>query len=366
VGLNRFEHFEAYRARYARSVFDQAADLLSHSHFDVIHVHDWFSAEAALSLRDKFGLPCVSTVHMLPLQMAVGGDLRRAINRPIEFSFPNIGPADKWQERVCQAADAVIAVSLYMRDATIRQYGIPAERVYTVYNGVSEETIARAARREALLQNPRYAFLANPSTRVVLLPGRLHPQKGIDLLLKSVPSVLESLGTTFDLRWVVCGGGGIMDEILRRYAPLLEQCHDRVIFTGNVSREEALGWIAASDVVVAPSRYEPFGLGVLEAMLLAKPVIAAKCDGLAELVEDGVTGIALEPALAPDGWREVDPASLADAQVHLLAKRARADALGQRARERACARFGFNRFIQDTVAVYDLFRRPGQVCLRAE
>ncbi len=87
-------------------------------------------------------------------------------------------------------------------------------------------------------------------------------------------------------------------------------------------RDDALKIMSESDVVVFPSlKPEGFGLTVAEAMHLGKPVIAAPVGGTAELVQNGVTGLAVEPG---------DVGALAQAVRDLLDDRERAQALGSR------------------------------------
>ena len=82
--------------------------------------------------------------------------------------------------------------------------------------------------------------------------------------------------------------------------------------------------------MVVPSRYESFGLTALEAMIFAKPCIASRVGGLAEVVVDGETGLLVPPD---------DPAALANAIARLTADRALRWTLGEAGRRRYLARF---------------------------
>ena len=98
---------------------------------------------------------------------------------------------------------------------------------------------------------------------------------------------------------------------------------DGVEFLGD--RRDALDWIAALDVLLAPSWEEPFGRTIVEAMAIGTPVIATSVGGPAEIVEDGVSGRLVPPR---------DPAALAAAALELLASpelRERFEAEGRRA-----------------------------------
>lgn len=91
--------------------------------------------------------------------------------------------------------------------------------------------------------------------------------------------------------------------------------------------DNAAGLMRHLDVLVAPSRSEPFGTVLSEAMVVGTPVVATRVDGLVEVVEDGITGVLVEPGDAP---------ALAAAVLHVLDRRATMGAAG---RERA-RRFG--------------------------
>lgn len=100
-------------------------------------------------------------------------------------------------------------------------------------------------------------------------------------------------------------------------------------------RARFLGMMAASDIVVVPSRYESFGLVAVEAMLLGKPVVANAVGGLEEVVRHEITGLLNEPA--GGSW------GLINALERLLAAPAEAAAMGAAAREIAAAEFSIAR-----------------------
>ncbi len=93
-----------------------------------------------------------------------------------------------------------------------------------------------------------------------------------------------------------------------------------------------------------PSRWEePFGLVAVEAALMARPVVASRVGGLAEVVADGETGLLVD---------KEDPAALARAVTHLLKNPATAERMGQAARRRARELFGFDRQVDAYDGLY--------------
>ncbi len=117
-----------------------------------------------------------------------------------------------------------------------------------------------------------------------------------------------------------------------------------VVFTGR--REDVPAVTAALDVAVLPSYREAQGLVILEAMALARPVVATNVGGIPEMIEDGVTGLLVPPHDAP---------ALADAIYRLLLDHPLADMLG-----RAGHRLVHERFcVERMVAAIEAHLRPG-------
>lgn len=181
-------------------------------------------------------------------------------------------------------------------DWLVRQ-GWPPERAHHLPNFAADLAGAAPA-----------ALPAPPGASRLLALGRLHPNKGFDVLLRALallPGAHLSLA-----------GEGPERAALQRLAAGLGVA-DRVAFLG--WREDAGALLAACDLFVCPSRHEPLGNVVLEAWSAARPVIAAAAQGPSELIRDGETGI-LVPKEAPE--------PLAAAIAGLLADPARAAMLG--------------------------------------
>ncbi len=165
----------------------------------------------------------------------------------------------------------------------------------------------------------------------VLFVGRLERRKGIDVLLAAAAEVLAAAP---EARLVIVGedvtaeGEPWREAYPRRHAGASWLA--RVRFTGPLSRPELLARYAACDLVVAPSRYESFGLTALEAMIFAKPCVASNAGGLAEVVIHDQTGCLVPPD---------DPAALAAALRRLVRDPALRRRMGAAGRARYEAHF---------------------------
>jgi glycosyltransferase involved in cell wall biosynthesis len=179
--------------------------------------------------------------------------------------------------------------------------------------------------------------------RRLLFVGRLETRKGADVLLDALALLLPDRPT---LEAHVIGdddpaGPPLRARFLERWAgaPWLT----RARFWGPLPREALPPHYAAADVVLAPSRYESFGLAAAEAMMFAKPVIAARAGAAPEVLLEGETGL-----LVPLG----DAPALAAAAAALLDDPPHARALGEAGRRRYEAQFTLSAMVEGVEAVF--------------
>jgi len=194
-----------------------------------------------------------------------------------------------------RTCDHLIANTRDLRRWIIEQ-GWPAERVDYLPNFADDPG--------PVVPMPRHAFDTPEGVPLLVALGRLHPNKGFDLLLRALACLDEAV------LWLA-GEGPLRAEL----ATLAEQLGlaNRVRFLG--WRDDAPRLLASADLFVCPSRHEPLGNVVLEAWASARPVIAAAAQGPRELIRPGETGL-----LTPTE----DPASLAAAIAALLSDPGRA------------------------------------------
>lgn len=235
----------------------------------------------------------------------------------------------------------VIVNSRLVGDDLVRRYGIPADKLEVIYNGVDLTKFAplEPQRRAEL----RAEFGVAEGELALLFLGTGYERKGLARLLEAFASLASRLPHV--RVWVV---GRDSDQA--RYERLAESLgiSVRVRFFGE--RRDARSFFAAADLYVLPTWYDSFGFTVLEALACGTAVVTTDHAGAAELVEPGVHGAVLPVAASRDELaRELlvwsDPVRLA--KVRPLA-RARAelygfdatmermlDVLEQAARERA-------------------------------
>lgn len=193
----------------------------------------------------------------------------------------------RWLPFTIRSADAIIVDSTSTKDDLVRILGVRPEKITVVLLGVHERFRPQAEPARAALRE-RYQ-LRQP---YLLYVGTLEPRKGIDTLIDS----FAALAAQYPHDLVIAGKKGwYWDTILKRIGH--HKLNNRVRVIDYVTDAELPALYSAASVFVFPSRYEGFGLPVLEAMACGTPVVCANCSSLPEVAGDGAL---LVPPDQPD------------------------------------------------------------------
>lgn len=253
------------------------------------------------------------------------------INRPVHVAL----------DRLCtRMSHRVIAVSQETADHLVQVEHAPREKVVTIHNGIDFDRVRVSG--DGVRERLRHE-LGVDGMFVFLMAGRLHPEKGYEVLFEAL-RLLRSHPRPFVV--LAAGRGSLMDHYKALAAR--QEIADRVRFLG--FRQDLPDLMTASDVFVLPSVAESFGLVLAEALYLGRPVVASRTGGIPEIVDDGVDG-----TLVPAG----------DAQALEAALRAHLDGRislpgqGEAARLKVQERFDFRQMLTGYEAVYaSLSPRP--------
>jgi starch synthase len=217
-----------------------------------------------------------------------------------------------------------------MRDDILEHFKVEPERVVVIHNGIDPERFKRTEAREALARRG----VREP---YVLFVGRITDQKGIFHLLEAARKLPKGVQV------VLCASAPDTPEIEARLKRVLPE-HPNVLWIGEmVPVTEVVQLYSHAAVFACPSVYEPFGLINLEAMACETPVVASAVGGILEVVEDGKTGVLVEPGR---------PDVLAAAIRSVLDDPARGRAMGRAGRLRVEAQFSWASVAERTRDVY--------------
>lgn len=178
----------------------------------------------------------------------------------------------------------------------------------------------------------------------VIFIGRLELRKGVIDLATAIPKVLKGL---FGVQFTFIGEASVsptngMDMI--SYLKHKLQGHESsVTFTGKIPRTELISYLNKGDIFVFPSHYESFGLVCCEAMAAGKAVIGSSEGGMAEIIEDGISGILIKPG---------NPDVIAKTLVELIGDNAKRIRLGKAARQRISQYLAPSTVLEKQIACY--------------
>lgn len=226
----------------------------------------------------------------------------------------------------------IIAVSGSLADEVIGGYGVDADRVVTIHNGIDLEPFLAHVDRAPV--RARYGI---PEDAFVFgLAARFAPQKAMDVLVQAAVPVLERTPNA----WLLLAGDGPLLEEVSRIAAR-SAVADRILFPG--FETDVRGLLAALDVYVTSALSEGLPLATIEAMATGLPVVSTRAGGTPEIVADGETGL-----LAPPG----DAQALGEAMARLVREPALRVSMAEAGRRRAVECFGEAGMLNRIAAVY--------------
>jgi glycogen(starch) synthase len=241
IGGNFYEAVYYYNSLVVSKI---EKNIKKYGKYDAIHCHDWLTIKAGISLKEKWGMPLVLTIHSTEYDRA-------------GWLYPNQWFIDIEREGM-QKADRVIAVSNFTKKVIVEKYGINPGKITVVNNAV-------------------YPITEGSKKEIVLFLGRLTIQKGAEFFLRAAQKVKDFEP---DAKFVVAGTGDMLPRLINQAIDL--GISDRTIFTGRLTDEEVKHIYSISSVYVMPSVSEPFGITALEAISAGTPTIASKTAGFSE------------------------------------------------------------------------------------
>jgi glycogen synthase len=298
--------------------------------FDVVQACEWEGEASVFALRPTAPLITrIATPRYLvdSLNATPARERRR---------HAVVSAMERWQTR---HSTRVIAPSRAMAEEVARAWRLDAGAITIVPTGIRPPAFDATGIPDRLR-----------GTRFVLFFGRLEVRKGVDVWLDALPQVLAMHGditAVFAGRDAGLGGRPFVDVAGERAAAIW----DRLLFLPHLPHAQLFPLIAASTLVVLPSRWENLANACLEAMVLGRVVVATTGSAFAEMIEDGVHGFLVAPGEA---------AALGRVVATALDDPERLAAMGAAARGRA-ADFDLDRMVARLLDVYREVRGEVQV-----
>ena len=293
--------------------------LLRSGNFDLVHANEAHAVTAAW-----MGLWQRRNASRVPFVIS------RRVGYPI-------GKSALAQARY-RAAKRIVAISRWSAERVLRS-GISADKVTIVYEGVELPAPLSAQRRA----EARSRFGVAQDEPLLGCVGALSPDKGQEWLIRALAELRKKFPSA---KLLLAGTGPCRERLqtLAREAGL----GDAVLFAGFISDVESV--YAALDVFLLPSFFEALSNALMSAMAYAIPSIAFNRGGPAEIIEDGKSGLLVEPA-------NVD--ALCAAIAKILDDASLASNLGESGRQRIEQRFSAAKMVGEMLRVYEEYLKKG-------
>jgi glycogen(starch) synthase len=290
----------------------------------ILHPHDWLAHYAANGLKHKYHLPMVATIHATEYgrNNGISGPVQEYISS-VEWELQN----EAWRVIVCTE---------FMKRECEHALQTPWDKMDVIFNGVDpgKFVITGFDAEEKAAFRAQYAA---PEEKIVFFVGRMVREKGVQVLIESLPKVRWGY---HDTKLLICGGGQ-REHLVNLAAYLGMERH--VYFAGYVPDDDLMKIYQIIDIACFPSLYEPFGIVALEGMAAHVPVVVSDAGGLPEVVENGVTGITTYAG---------NPNSLADGLLKALHEPDTVKRMADEAYQRVLTVFNWDRIAEQTISVY--------------
>lgn len=309
---------------------------------DIVHCHTWYSHFGGVLSSKLLECPLVLTTHSLEP------------HRPWKAEQLGNGgyQMSSWIERTAyEAADGVIAVSNEMKRDVMELYGIPADRVQVIYNGIDPDFYTPTHEPTVLEK-----FGIDPEKPFILFVGRITRQKGISQLIGAIPHIRP------DVQIVLCAGAPDTKELAAECESKiqsLQQTRKGIFWIQEMMNHKDLRVLYTyATAFVTPSLYEPFGIINLEAMSCGTPVVGSAVGGIPEIIVEGKTGflVPLE-ATSSTNFEPKNPEkfqhALAEKLNTLLDNPEMAKKFGEESRKRAIDVFSWKSIAKQTFNFYE-------------
>jgi glycosyltransferase involved in cell wall biosynthesis len=320
--------------------------LLMNKRPAVIHIHHMRNllAYQSVLLARRLGIPTVMTVHGLLHDGDLVVDRERPFAAPLRFENLLLRPR-QLAARLARGAhprravrnycihaplllvDRLIALSQH-EAGLLEQVGVQPERIVVLPNAVDLAPFQE-----------RTTHHAPHNTPYVLFIGQLVPRKAFDVLARAIPAVVQACP---ELRFVLVSHNRQGEDELWRIVEA-GGVRDRVELRGRVSEAEKIALLRDAAVVAAPSRYEGFGIPLIEAMAAGSPLVTTDIPACNEIVQHERNGL----LSAYD-----DHESLAQAIIRLLHDRELSQLLAAQGRRDVFERYGVERVVKGLEGVY--------------
>lgn len=268
--------------------------------YDVVYSHYWDAGWAGQKIAEELAIPHVHTPHSLGWwkQYNMGEGIEEGMDMAEMEAQYRFKERIRTEFLVYQTCDQVIATTEPQTELLQQQYDVLERHITVIPPGMDESKFSPVRQQDREQLRQLYGLQLND----VLAVGRMAANKGHDLLIQAVPTLLQLVP---EARLVAAIGGedSTQDQLgveeLKTLAGELGVV-DKILWVQYIPDEDLANYYRAATVFALSSRYEPFGMVAIEAMACGTPTVVTVHGGLFDLIDFG------KQALYADPYRPVE------------------------------------------------------------
>lgn len=291
--------------------------------FDILHIHEiWHHPHFAARQAAKFaGKPFIITVHGALEQWCLD---YKAFKKKIYSTLI--------QRKILKEASALHAIT----EEEVKNISnfVVNKNIFLIPNGINLEEFEKLPERDWI----EGLYPEVKGKKVILFLGRIHPQKGLDILAKAFVTILKKRD---DIQLVIAGpdNNGYKNRIVEILKG--ENAIRNSTFTGMLTGDDKIKALSRADIFVLPSYSEGFSISALEAMACGLPVVITKQCNFPEVEEIG-TGKVIE----------ADANNLSEALIELLDNPALCKEMGRKGQRLVTERYTWDKVADEMITAY--------------
>ena len=335
--------FDSKRHNWKKESVKKLLELDKVSKFDILCCQDPIVSNDLILREGGRNIPIIVIMELNKILLILSElnqtiSHRKGLKRLIKEFFSFLYYFFCWEIPHLRKCNAVVAVSNEIASSIKKWYFVDEEKAYTVYNGVEVNFFCPD---QSQRKHIRRALAISDQEKVLLFFSFITKQKGLHLLIKALPGILEK---NKSIKLLVVGEGNYLAEAKELVKQLGLDSY--VVFLGYIPREKTPGYINASEIFILPTlRQEGMPFSLLEAMACGKPVIASKIGGIPSVIDDGVNGLLIPPG---------NISKLIEKTTFLLNNKDFTDKLADNARKKVIQNFSHEKMVEETINAFEL------------
>ena len=308
---------------YIINAIIKGSQIIRQNDIDIIHTNNWSSIIVGSILARVHHTPVISTIHDIFSTNSENWKKWAAQNN-LSYISSIIGPLFE-KITVKMPVDIVHTISNASKEEILNLNATSSSNIIVIPNGINLE------------HYDNFDFKKDYQNYVLFI-GRLVYYKNLDVLISSFKDVVKKVPNA---KLIVVGNGPMRDKWEKMVLDL--RLDQNIEFTGYIPHEKKIELLSKCSSLLLPSVHEGFGLVLLEAFAMYKPVLVANMKPYDEIVDDGVDGFMI-PAYEPDKWCEKI--------VFLLSNKTICQNMGNKGRVKLENKFNINRVIDKVESLY--------------